>query len=139
MMQYIDAELESRTGLSKQAQGIDGRRIAKSIRHAVAQVFSASQMRIKLLARIMAEGVRDIFALLHARSGSTASSSTRFACATRGSISIRGLETRDHLTINVGLGTGGKRSNSRRPWRSRTSRNNCWRRQGQSGRRRAAL
>jgi hypothetical protein len=32
---------------------------------AVAQVFSASQMRIKLIARIMAEGVRDIFALLH--------------------------------------------------------------------------
>ena len=32
----------------------------------VAQVFSASRMRIKLIARIMAEGVRDIFSLLHA-------------------------------------------------------------------------
>ena len=29
-------------------------------------MFSASQMRIKLIARIMAEGVRDIFSLLHA-------------------------------------------------------------------------
>src|SRR3954463_5039411 len=65
MMQYIDAELESRTGLAKQSQGIDANALQNQSATAVAQMFSASQMRIKLIARIMAEGVRDIFALLH--------------------------------------------------------------------------
>jgi len=65
MLQCLDAELETRTGLSKQTQGIDANALQNQPATAVAQVFSASQMRIKLIARIMAEGVRDIFALLH--------------------------------------------------------------------------
>jgi len=65
MMQYIDAELETRTGLSKQMQGVDANALQNQSATAVAQVFSASQMRVKLIARIMAEGVRDIFSLLH--------------------------------------------------------------------------
>ncbi|MFN5486342.1 MAG: hypothetical protein ACK5AX_16135, partial [Bradyrhizobium sp.] len=54
MMQYLDAELESRTGLSRQSQGIDADALQNQSATAVAQVFSASQMRIKLIARIMA-------------------------------------------------------------------------------------
>ena len=65
MLQYLDAELETRTGVSKQAQGLDANALQNQSATAVAQVFSASQMRVKLIARIMAEGVRDIFALLH--------------------------------------------------------------------------
>jgi hypothetical protein len=65
MLQYLDAELETRSELSKQSQGIDADALQNQSATAVAQVFSASQMRIKLIARIMAEGVRDIFALLH--------------------------------------------------------------------------
>ena len=55
-----------RTGLSQQSQGIDANALQNQSATAVAQVFSASQMRIKLIARIMAEGVRDVFDLLHA-------------------------------------------------------------------------
>ena len=58
MLQYLDAELETRSGLSKQTQGIDANALQNQSATAVAQVFSASQMRIKLIARIMAEGVR---------------------------------------------------------------------------------
>ena len=50
---------------ASRAQGIDANALQNQSATAVAQVFSASQMRIKLIARIMAEGVRDIFALLH--------------------------------------------------------------------------
>src|SRR6266403_1114656 len=64
MLQYLDGELETRTGLAKQTQGIDADALQNQSATAVAQVFSASQMRIRLIARIMAEGVRDIFALL---------------------------------------------------------------------------
>ncbi|MGJ4946438.1 portal protein [Bradyrhizobium sp. HKCCYLS1011] len=109
MLQYIDAELETRTGLSKQAQGIDANALQNQSATAVAQVFSASQMRIKLIARIMAEGVRDVFGLLHAtiRKHGQQRQTVRLRNAWI-SVDPRGWKTRDDMTINVGLGSGGK-------------------------------
>jgi hypothetical protein len=109
MLQYLDAELETRTGLSKQAQGIDANALQNQSATAVAQVFSASQMRIKLIARIMAEGVRDIFALLHAtiRKHGQQQQTVRLRNAWV-QVDPRGWKTRDDMTINVGLGSGGK-------------------------------
>ena len=109
MLQYLDAELETRTGLSKQAQGIDANALQNQSATAVAQVFSASQMRIKLIARIMAEGVRDIFSLLHAtiRKHGQQLQTVRLGNAWV-NIDPRGWKTRDDMTINVALGTGGK-------------------------------
>jgi hypothetical protein len=109
MIQYIDAELETRTGLSRQSQGIDANALQNQSATAVAQVFSASQMRIKLIARIMAEGVRDIFALLHGtiRKHGQQQQTVRLRNAWV-NIDPRVWKTRDDMTINVGLGSGGK-------------------------------
>jgi hypothetical protein len=99
MMQYLDAELESRTGLSRQSQGIDADALQNQSATAVAQVFSASQMRIKLIARIMADGtIRK-----HGQQQQTVR--LRNAWVT---VDPRNWKTRDDMTINVGLGTGGK-------------------------------
>src|SRR3984957_19618455 len=109
MLQYLDAELETRSGLSKQTQGIDANALQNQSATAVAQVFSASQMRIKLIARIMAEGVRDIFALLHGtiRKHGQQQQTVRLRNAWI-NVDPRGWKTRDDMTINVGLGAGGK-------------------------------
>jgi len=109
MMQYLDAELETRTGLSRQSQGIDANALQNQSATAVAQVFSASQMRIKLIARIMAEGVRDIFALLHGtiRKHGQQQQTVRLRNAWV-AVDPRDWKTRDDMTINVGLGAGGK-------------------------------
>lgn len=109
MLQYIDAELESRSGLSKQAQGIDANALQNQSATAVAQVFSASQMRIKLIARIMAEGVRDMFGLLHAtiRKHGQQCQTVRLRNAWV-QVDPRSWKTRDDMTIEVGLGSGGK-------------------------------
>lgn len=109
MLQYLDAELETRTGLSKQTQGIDANALQNQSATAVAQVFSASQMRIKLIARIMAEGVRDIFSLLHhtIRSHGQQQQTVRLRGAWI-NVDPRAWKTRDDMTINVGLGSGGK-------------------------------
>jgi hypothetical protein len=109
MMQYVDAELEARTGLSKQTQGIDANALQNQSATAVAQVFSASQMRLKLIARNFAEGVRDIFSLLHGtiRKHGQEQQTVRL----RNSwvpVDPRNWKTRNDMTINVGLGTGGK-------------------------------
>src|SRR5215813_5105020 len=109
MLQYLDAELEVRTGLSRQSQGIDANALQNQSATAVAQVFSASQMRIKLIARIMAEGVRDIFSLLHAtiRKHGQQLQTVRLGNAWV-NVDPRGWKTRDDMTINVALGSGGK-------------------------------
>ena len=109
MMQYLDAELEVRTGLSRQSQGIDANALQNQSATAVAQVFSASQMRIKLIARIMAEGVRDIFALLHGtiRKHGQQLQTVRLRNAWV-DVDPRNWKTRGDMTINVGLGSGGK-------------------------------
>jgi hypothetical protein len=109
MLQYIDAELEARSGLSKQSQGIDANALQNQSATAVAQVFSASQMRVKLIARVMAEGVRDVFSLMHAtiRKHGQQQQTVRL----RNSwvqVDPRAWKTRDDMTINVGLGSGGK-------------------------------
>jgi len=66
-------------------------------------------MRVKLIARIMAEGVRDIFALLHGttRKHGQQQQTVRLRNAWV-NVDPRGWKTRDDMTINVGLGSGGK-------------------------------
>jgi hypothetical protein len=109
MMQYIDAELETRTGLSKQMQGVDANALQNQSATAVAQVFSASQMRVKLIARIMAEGVRDIFSLLHGtiRKHGQQQQTVRLRNEWV-PVDPRQWKTRNDMTIAVGLGSGGK-------------------------------
>jgi hypothetical protein len=109
MIQYIDAEIEAATGLSKQTQGIDANALQNQSATAVAQVFSASQMRLKLIARNFAEGVRDIFSLLHhtIRSHGQEQQTVRLRNAWV-PVDPRQWKTRNDMTINVGLGTGGK-------------------------------
>ncbi len=109
MLQYLDAELQSRTGMNKQAQGIDANALQNQSATAVAQVFSASQMRLKLVARIMAEGVRDIMSLLHATIRKHGQQAQTVRIRNNWvNVDPRGWKTRDDMTINVGLGTGGK-------------------------------
>jgi hypothetical protein len=109
MMQYIDAELETRTGLSKQSQGLDANALQNQSATAVAQVFSASQMRVKLIARIVAEGVRDIFALMHHTIRSHGQEQQTVRLRNKWvPVDPRAWKTRDDMTINVGLGSGGK-------------------------------
>lgn len=109
VMQYLDAELESRTGVSKQTQGLDANALQNQSATAVAQVFSASQMRMKLIARILSEGVRDIFSLLHATIRKHGGQAETVQLRNQWiSVDPRGWKTRDDMTVNVGLGTGGK-------------------------------
>jgi hypothetical protein len=108
-LQYLDATREMRTGMTNQSQGIDADALQNQTATSVAQVFSASQMRTKLIARILAEGVRDMFALLHGaiRKHGQQQQTVRLR-NTWVPVDPRNWKTRDDMTINVGLGTGGK-------------------------------
>lgn len=109
MMQYVDAEIESKTGVSRQTQGIDADALQNQSATAVAQVFSASQMRMKLIARVLAEGVKDMFSLLHTviRKHGQQAQTVRLRNQWV-EVDPRQWKTRADMTIHVGLGTGGK-------------------------------
>jgi hypothetical protein len=109
MLQYLDADLEAKTGLAKQTQGIDANALQNQSATAVAQVFSASQMRIKLIARVLAEGVRDMFSLLHATVKKHSSEAQTVRLRNQWvKVDPRNWKTRNDMTIAVGLGSGGK-------------------------------
>jgi hypothetical protein len=109
LMQYLDAELEAKTGVSKQSQGIDADALQNQSATAVAQVFSSSQMRMKLIARIIAEGVKDMFSLLHGTIRKHGQEKQTVRLRNKWvPIDPRQWKTRQDMTIHVGLGTGGK-------------------------------
>jgi hypothetical protein len=110
VLEYADATREWRTGVNRQSQGLDANALQNTSATAAMQVYNAAQARMKLIARIFAEtGIRDLFALLHAvirkNGGEAATVRLRNQWIT---VDPRDWKERNHLTINVGLGTGGK-------------------------------
>ena len=61
MLDYMDQMREDRTGMSKAAMGLDADALQSSTKAAVAATISASQGRIELQARILAEGMKKLF------------------------------------------------------------------------------
>jgi hypothetical protein len=110
LLEYADAAREWRTGVSRAGQGLDANALQNQSATAANQLFSAAQARVKLIARIFAEtGIRDLFALLHAtiRKHGTQAATVRLRNDWV-TVDPREWKTRNDLTINVGLGSGGK-------------------------------
>ena len=61
MMDYMDQMREDRTGMSKAAMGLDADALQSTTKAAVAATVSASQSRLELQARILAEGMKKLF------------------------------------------------------------------------------
>jgi hypothetical protein len=110
LLQYQDATREWRTGVSRQGQGVDPNALQNQVATIANQMFDAAQAKVKLIARIFAEtGIRDLFSLLHAvvrKHGSQAQTvRLRNQWIT---VDPRDWKARNDMSINVGLGTGGK-------------------------------
>lgn len=65
MIEYMDTVRENRTGVTRYNQGIDASSLNKTA-SGISQIMSASQQRIELMARLIAEtGVKELFTLVH--------------------------------------------------------------------------
>ena len=109
-LQYMDATREWRTGLSRQGQGVDPNALQNQVATIANQMFSATQAKIKLIARIFAEtGIRDLFWLLHAtiRKHGRTPDLVRLKSVWV-TVDPRDWRNREDMTITVGLGTGSK-------------------------------
>jgi hypothetical protein len=108
-MGYMDSIMETRTGVTRQGQGIDANALQNQSATAVAQVFSSSQMRTKLIARVIAEGVKELFSLLHATIRKHGQEAQTVRLRNNWvSVDPRDWKARNDMTINVGLGSGSK-------------------------------
>jgi hypothetical protein len=110
LLQYQDATREWRTGVSRQGQGTDPNALQNQVATIANQMFNASQAKVKLIARIFAEtGIRDLFSLLHMtiRKHGSQPQTVRLRNAWV-EVDPRDWKNRDDMTVNVGLGTGGK-------------------------------
>jgi hypothetical protein len=109
-LEYMDTIKEMRTGVTRQGQGVDANALINQSATAVAQAFSASQAKMKLIARIFAEtGVRDMFSLLHAVIRKHGQEAATFRVRkTWVQTDPRSWKTRNDMSVKVGLGDGGK-------------------------------
>jgi hypothetical protein len=110
VLEYADATREWRTGVSRVGQGHDANALQNQSATAAMQVYNAAQARMKLIARIFAEtGIRDLFSLLHATIRKNGSQAATVRLRNQWvTVDPRDWKERNDMTINVGLGTGGK-------------------------------
>jgi hypothetical protein len=64
MLDYMDAVKEDRTGMSKASMGLNADALQSTTKAAVNATVSASQMRIELTTRILAEGMKKLFKVI---------------------------------------------------------------------------
>lgn len=112
LLEYYDAVKETRTGVTKQGQGLQPNALQNIGENAILDAASAARAKTKFIARIFAEtGIRDLFLLLHGviRKNSSEEATVRL----RGKwvkVDPRNWKTRNDMTVTVGLGTGSKES-----------------------------
>ena len=109
MVEYMDNMKEKRTGITAYNQGLDSNSLNKTA-SGVAQIMSASQQRLELVARTFAEtGVKDLFMLVHrlVRQNVTKPDIVRIRNQWV-EVDPREWKNRKDLSISVGLGAGNK-------------------------------
>jgi len=107
MLEYMDQIREDRTGMSKAAMGLNADALQSSTKAAVAATVSASQSRIELTARILAEGMKKLFkgilflVVTHQDKARIVRMRNEFV-----TIDPSHWETSMDASINIGLGNG---------------------------------
>ena len=108
-LEYFSTVAESRTGVVRNAQGLNPDTLHDTAKGAMA-LMSAAQKRVRLIARIFAEtGIKDLFLGVHAtiRENATAARIARLKGAWV-EVDPTAWAERNDMTIEVGLGASGK-------------------------------
>ena len=109
MLAYLDSVKETRTGITRQSQGLDANTLNKTAT-GQNQILTQSQMRMELIARIFAEtGVKDL-ALKMFELTCKYQNKEKIVRIRGKYIPMRPYEWKDrvNITVQVGLGTGSK-------------------------------
>lgn len=110
MLEYLDGERESRTGVSRAFMGLDANALNNNTATAYTQMTSAAQSRVELIARIFAEtGVKRLFQIIQ-RLASQHESEQKLIRLRNQWVPVHPREWSSEMdtSITVGLGTGNK-------------------------------
>ena len=110
MLQYMDSTREWRTGVTRQGQGLDADALNNQTATAAMQFYDVAQARMKLVARIFAEtGIADMMWLLHRTIRKNGDQQMTLRLRNKWvTVDPRNWKDRNDMTVNVGLGHGGK-------------------------------
>lgn len=107
MLDYMDQMREDRTGMSKAAMGLDPDALQSTTKAAVTATVSASQSRLELQARLLAEGMKKLFkGILYLMT--THQDKPRMVRLRNEWVQIdpRVWDANMDVTVNIGLGNG---------------------------------
>lgn len=110
LMEAIDAVRENRTGTNRYFTGSDSNSLNKTA-SGIAQLSSAASQRVEMIARVIAEGVKELFQIVHELTIKHADASRQDKVRLKGQwvpIDPSTWKKRSDLKIAVGLGTGNK-------------------------------
>lgn len=110
VIEYIDQIRQNRTGTSNYFTGVDQNALNKTA-SGIAQLSTAAAQRVELIARVFAEGVKDLFLIVHEL---TLKHSTNYdKVQLKGkwvAVDPRQWKKRTDMTISVGLGAGNRQA-----------------------------
>jgi hypothetical protein len=107
MLDYVDSIKEDRTGMSKAAMGLNADALQSSTRAAVAATISASQGRIELTSRLLAEGMKTLFKKILFLTVTHQDKARMIRLRNEWvQIDPRAWDTSMDVTVNIGLGNG---------------------------------
>ena len=109
LLDYIDAQKEARTGVTKYNQGLDANSLNKTF-GGISQIMSAAQQRLEMIARVFAEtGVKELFSIVHSVLLKHAKKEEIIKLRNKWvPVDPREWVKRTDMTISVGLGNGNK-------------------------------
>ena len=110
VMEKVDQMRENRTGTNRYFSGNDQGSLNKTA-SGIAQLSSAASQRVEMIARVIAEGVKELFQIVHELTIKHADASRQEKVRIRGewtAIDPSSWKKRSDLKISVGLGTGNK-------------------------------
>lgn len=112
MLEYIDAVREERAGVQKPMAGADMDAIMAQP-GTVAQFASAASQKIELVARVFAEGVKELFGIVHEVTLTNATMQDKVELRGRWvTVDPRTWKKRFDMTISVGMGVGNKQTHT---------------------------
>lgn len=107
MLDYVDSIKEDRTGMSKAAMGLNADALQSSTRAAVAATISASQGRLELTSRLLAEGIKTLFKKILFLTVTHQDKARMIRLRNEWvQIDPRSWDTSMDVTVNIGLGNG---------------------------------
>lgn len=107
MMQYVDTWREFRTGVGKDTVGIDADALQNVTKGGQLAGMAAAGLKIEMIARCLAEGIKDIFLKIRALMVRHQNQSLQFQIAGKW-VNVDPTQWRDRTRVsaNVGLGSG---------------------------------